>query len=1188
MKINEIEFINDDVDKNLKKNFSALFDLEKFNLDDFLLFIEKNEQLLLNKNVEIHREHSKAIEQIDQATVLSINKNNNEITAFQGAFDENSKNLHSNFNTYDKTINDLIFELSLNTELSKSNNADFFDEEIKQIDLEINAIKKEYAISLARLEKEKETKIDLLNNHANKKLNELNENIDNLSMPYETKKEVLKENLILELKNKDETYLTIKKTHNQSSVKFNNFISQIKNNYKMSLMKLEKNHLNKINDLKLDLEDLDDYFETAKEVIRENHLEKLKALDIVFDVHKIDHKNSVNELIKDNAQQVTNINANFRELRNNLNIEIDKKEKEKNKLLLTNKDFDSRKEINVKYSKLINPLKKEIIKINNLNDLKLIEQNIIFETKMYNQDLKHLNHVNEWRYTRDNYEAERNNKLAVEEAKYNHEKFIINEKINNENKLIELVKIIENLKMEKELLPIESQLYFSSSLQTRDINLLNTEFDAFKLNNELELKILKLEYDLERLFYSNDIELLKEALIFDLKILEVTYQLYIEKNIIKRNKDINVLLIQKDLQNTLLLQKNIRQDNIKQGKINEQNLIRELKQKETDYLLKKGKNELNLEIQKRTFIIYNIKNRVQRTKGMRQSERKIALAKNNTELNEVITKYVFDHLFNNLKHQQTATELYFDALKSTIHPGELRKIYQIIKSFTNELLKDSIQALVELEKYEQKIFTNQLRDITDSNHRFKHGEIINTYSDIKHTQKEIINDLQLKITAINADNDELLIRNKHNQFAINTTNVQSKSKSLEEKKQIKLLNAEIKANNIVIRNNNKYINNLNNQIKIHEKALLTLTSKQIKAEDKLHKEDKLEQKNHLSFINKHKKEYQSLLTYLNNNQTKFESIFSSLNTSTYFDDKAINQFIKSIKKYFNEVNLNLINYTFRLLKIWKNFFLLTEKDENDVINKFEQSTNKAIKENEANYNKYQNLILNDMKFIDNLYLEETKRINDELKQIKVDTDQNVTDTHNTYYTYYNQTENKINNLEKYHLHQEKVITNNLNEVIKVLNSNKTKSLTAIMTKQNKVKTKHLTDLILNKDEIKLNESKTDKRYSLTIYRYNNNRKNYINTMKKKRISFDRKIDGLKTSINVNFEAMNIKVKRNLKITKQLINDLEIKLIDQKSDNKRVRKKEARENKVKLKNSLKFKNKQIRRKFKWKSTFIKNW
>src|SRR5690625_2095934 len=518
LELDKIDFSKNDNLIKYKEELYNIFDLNKFNLNSFNDFTKEIYNDLLNSDKLVSNNYYEVIEQIDKSLNIALNKNNDEINNVTSLIQKEIDDLEKDLINYKDQYREDIFKLKINNETLKSDNYAFFEEEITQIKNEEKDLKQKHLISLAKLENDQKNKIDKINNKYKDLTEKIKDDLNSLKKPYEIKVRSLKEKLNNEIENKDNTYLTIKKTHNQSSFKFNEFIDNVRKEYNKEAKSIITKFENKQNDLKIDIEDLNDYFNSIINIIKDEHADKIKALDIVFDVQKAEHEKLVNKLIHQNNEEITSINAKYRELRNNINKKIESLEKEKNDLLLKNKDYNERQNINIKYNKIINPLKNEIFIINNKNEIELTERNNVFETELYNQDINHLKNVNEWRFTKELYDNERSLKLNIEKEKYEHELFILTEKekLNQQIKDIQLK--INQINMEKDLLPIESQLHFSSSLQSRDINLLNIEFDSFKLNNELELKLVNLNKELNELDLIHKLKKTKETLKLNKKI----------------------------------------------------------------------------------------------------------------------------------------------------------------------------------------------------------------------------------------------------------------------------------------------------------------------------------------------------------------------------------------------------------------------------------------------------------------------------------------------------------------------------------------------------------------------------------------------------------------------------------------------------------------------------------------------
>jgi len=1179
LELDKIDFSKNDNLIKYKEELYNIFDLNKFNLNSFNDFTKEIYNDLLNSDKLVSNNYYEVIEQIDKSLNIALNKNNDEINNVTSLIQKEIDDLEKDLINYKDQYREDIFKLKINNETLKSDNYAFFEEEITQIKNEEKDLKQKHLISLAKLENDQKNKIDKINNKYKDLTEKIKDDLNSLKKPYELKVRSLKEKLNNEIENKDNTYLTIKKTHNQSSFKFNEFIDNVRKEYNKEAKSIITKFENKQNDLKIDIEDLNDYFNSIINIIKDEHADKIKALDIVFDVQKAEHEKLVNKLIHQNNEEITSINAKYRELRNNINKKIESLEKEKNDLLLKNKDYNERQNINIKYNKIINPLKNEIFIINNKNEIELTERNNVFETELYNQDINHLKNVNEWRFTKELYDNERSLKLNIEKEKYEHELFILTEKekLNQQIKDIQLK--INQINMEKDLLPIESQLHFSSSLQSRDINLLNIEFDSFKLNNELELKLVNLNKELNELDLIHKLNIAKETLKFNQKIIEVTYQLYIQKEIIERDRDLDILTLQKKLQETLLKQKNQRQENILQGKINKANIKLELYENEITFKIRTLNRKLNLETQKRNFIILNIKNKIQQNKNNKFSNLNIDLSLNSVHLSEKLNNYLLEYLLLNSQYEQNLINIYFDMFNKSVHPKILRDIHKVINSFNNNILKNNFEAIHSFKTYEETIFKEKINNLFSSKYQFKHSEVINKYNSSKNAQKAILDDLNDKIEQLNKEQNELDLRIENNNLIINSIKYSSNKINKNEKEQISLLNDEIKSNQSLIRNNKKLMRNLSKQAKVYNKILTNFTLKQLKEEKRLKRAERKEKKYYYKLINMYNKEINKLKNLIDTNSIKYQTLISKINGSKYLDDKQMSNSNKAISKYFEELNQNLIDSSYNVLSVWKKLHSYIIVQENKVIKTFEDNVKKSINLNDKNFKKFKKLFNRENNFLTNLFNKEKDRLNKELINIQNNTNLNITETHNIYHIFYNETEANINELKNKALNDIKLVNDNLSGVIKQLKVDKEKSLNKIKDKFNKNKTSLLTDQILTNDEIKDLNIKTNQRYSIILNRYEQNRKNHLDNMKKRRSSFSSNINDFNKNSRVYEETYNILVNNNLD---KLKNNIKLIKRDFNKDKRQLRKlyvREMRENRKKLKQSLKFKKRQIKKKYK---------
>ena len=172
-KINQINFENENVDNTLKKEFSTIFDLDKFDINNFTHYLDTQNKILLNKNILIHKNHSEIISQIDKATTLSLDKNINEIKEFQTNFEKERALVNQELTIYKENYKEEVFNLRINNETNRSENYAFYEEEISQILVEEKSLRNKYLIEFSNKKEmarfynfinQEEKKLDIVEN----------------------------------------------------------------------------------------------------------------------------------------------------------------------------------------------------------------------------------------------------------------------------------------------------------------------------------------------------------------------------------------------------------------------------------------------------------------------------------------------------------------------------------------------------------------------------------------------------------------------------------------------------------------------------------------------------------------------------------------------------------------------------------------------------------------------------------------------------------------------------------------------------------------------------------------------------------------------------------------------------------------------------------------------------------------
>ena len=1038
--------------------------------------------------------------------------------------------------------------------------------------LKIKKLKRSF-LETQKLEHEKEKKLEIIENQFLAEKKRLENQLIEINKVYELKLIENDKELEDEIQNKDESYLTIKKTHTQTSVRLNNFINKVKQEFLDKKEQLNNEFFFKIEKIDEQILRKKEIFEKNKDKIQHLYLEKLKALNVVFDVQKSSYNTKASEIIQKNNEAITAINKDLRIRREQLQKEIDLLEKEKWKELSKTKDLDLRTEINKKYAKQTKLLNNQILMLIKNNEDQLIKQEIHFQTELFNHDYDHIGNINEWRYSKNLYETENKNNILIEKAKYEHEIYILEQRKLLEKEILDLNQDIQSYKLEKSLLPIESQLMIASYLQNREINLLNVEFETIKYNYELNNKLALSEKKLEDLKVEYDLKILESKYEYDKRVIIVNAQLEIEKVIIKRDNTLKMLDENIKLQNNLLKQKNDRYYQIFEGTLKHEALTIEKLNKDFAYQSRNLTKTAKIEHEKRNAILQEIKHKNNLILNTKKIKRTILIAKNEAELREKINRYFLDQVMMIITNQKEIINSLEELIKIPAHPETIRQtINLIIKYLDIEL--NTIKKIAEIYiEEDKKEFENRLFSLTDHKYRIKHEEILNFYNDAIKTINEKLIEVNKKINYLQVENSNAINTIKQHNLLIQS---HKNNKSLDEtiKKQLLLLKEEIDSLTLKTNNNNKIIKNLNKQIIPLEKSLQKYQNAQLLDEKNLEKEKKFEESKYNKIFNKHYNKYNNLITYLNNYYNNIKNLYLNFIKTPYFSDQTFKQLISKLNNNFSQYKDLVIIYNDQLLSFWLKLYLRTKNEQTNISTTFNRSAKLAIKQSKKSFNNFILMEEKEQQIYETNYLKESKILEDTLKNASNNMITSVKSTHDVYNKIYSDAETKIYNNNQETNYKLTLINENLEGVLTNLNENYINSLNKIKkdfdTKTNIV----LKDINNIKRELENNIKRNNLKTNAIINRYNIQKEDNIEKMKHnhKRLlnliqTSNRKIEASKKYYRKRIFNNNVKTKQNIKLIEY---DFKTYKVKSRKDQNRLTRKERNV----LKKSYRFKKKEI--------------
>ncbi|WP_156951172.1 hypothetical protein [Haploplasma modicum] len=1170
-KLNEINLNEDNkIEKDIKDQISSLFSHVSINEDFFKSQIEVFNSEVLKNNITLHREFSSVSENLTKSINIAVAKNSEEIKKHNEIAEANISKLKAEYKLKQDEINEkiLLEEDKLNIHLIDVRK--IYQDEIIQINKEIEIVRENTSLAKQKIEFKFSDKIKKIEENFENFKTAKNQSLVELRNQYNSKIEEFKILLDENKIEKDNSYLTIKQTFNQASIKFNNFINEHKKHFEIQKQKIVTKNRNIISDLNFEIEDLNEYFEKAKTLIINEHQEKIKALNIVFDVQKNAHNKANIEIINKYNSKISTTNSELSINRDSINNQIKLLEKEKRDALKKAADIFEENKIYKDYNRMIKNLDNKLLQLVSERDKKVIQEELQLQKALYNHDIKNIKHLNEWRYNKNLYDKERDLNYQIYKAKYNNDFSVIKEKELLESKRVEIFNRLETLFLENNLLPIELQLKLSSSIQNRDINLLNIDSDSTKLDCELNIKLLEILYSLEELFIKEELEVEQNKKDFEIKLLRLTNQLELEKENAKRDHEIKNLELNINLQDYLhenkskkyrdyfFLQKRIYLSHI------------DLLKNELDYNISNEKRNALLEEQKRNKISLEIKTKNQNILISKKLQRNIALLKIDSTYHEKTNILFLDNLLDLIVRQRTLIKDLFLLNDSAIHPEKIKSLIKLIIEFNDIYIKMYDSLITKYKTINEINYNNKVNDITEQKYRIKHESILNLHNEkisiLKNTRNNISNEI-----------NQLLERSKEIEIeSVQKSMINSglqKNKSSDEaifySKTTSSLKLESKNNRIIIKK-------LYQQRALKEEEIKKINKKLVKQENTLKLKRKSEEAKYYRKYNINSTNFTSLLNQFDKYNILLNKNLSELLKDLYLNDIAIKGFQKRFKNIFIKMIDNSIYKFQNILKFWISFNLNNEVELLKSMNQFTDQSMSSLEKLEKKYNRFL--------LVDGKTLTEHKKIHlqNELNlKNKIASDEKLlASIDKTNHDLYNI---KYREIEK-HIEQNKAKFNTrlslINENLKNANEYLYKDFEKISSKCRKkyhsLKTKILTNKILLEEEINDNKVKTEYRANFIIKQYETQKIKFYKTLKQSRKKYSFDIEKCNHLLKLNNDLYNknvsdnkIKLKREIR---QFNNELQLFKIHGKKDKHKLIRKDKKE----LRKNYRFKLKQIKK------------
>lgn len=965
-------------------------------ISPYLAKIQKNQQNLkaiqLQKSLGINKIYAQSVENFHRSIKVLEDKNHAEVEKSQKIRVKKTHEINRNLKAEFEKIDLKILQANQKSidELAKVEMS--YKRELSAIQRIMVGAKKTYQQATFAIETEKADAVGAITAAFEEKIKGLDQKIEELNLNHQEKVTQVKQAGLIENNNNDETYLIIKNTYTQLSIQLNKKINQIKKKHQHALAVVDKEYNSKLLPINKAIERLKKEYQDEQQKSLQAYSEKMNSLNVVFDIQKNAYETKKARIIHESNDAITLFNSKLSAYRESIQkekLDTSRKMRDEMKSMEDNKEKDYHtKALSRTLNTFDNDLNKQIIRTNK----DILEKQRDQQRLLFQHDSKHLKEINEWRLKKALYEYEKKQEFAKIDLNYHHNLTASEQQLKLSKANYIFNKDVLLLNHNKDLLPLEFQLAIAAAVQERELNLLGNDahqaiafvkFQETLLEFELKLNLLQLELSKE---------VSKVLFNADTQVLNVSIQLELEKEKIKRN----FILTEQELRielNQAILNKASQAIQFEL----EQELIvidsdRELMLIENKYILETIKNDVLKEERKREFVISEAKYKNQQRMSNEKANRFLKTYQIELDYNQQQTEdfmnllRMYYGLIHNLKIQL------IDLYHLPSHPEVLKNMIKQISLLTIELYQSLILVIEQFQASDQDYYIKKIEDLTGYKYMLKHEDTMNYFTQEinKVTQRRayIENDIK-KLEDHFFMNQSVL---EHHQMSIdqlikgnqeeNKDNSKDHSKFTNSKTIQKILSGQEQD----IKHIRKDLRGIEHAIDAKHQDILQVDREINRLSTKQRNSEKLLEKA------KHQ-EASIFYRYLNNNQDIYQS--SALDIKTYFD--AVQQFYENLQnevyvsdaflaiedKKINKVlyiyERQLINTHQSFMNMMLKYYHQNEKEQLKMIKGFKKSMSSLIVSlNQTYENQVNNHQLEQKKLLD----EKNNQLNQEKQKIK--------------------------------------------------------------------------------------------------------------------------------------------------------------------------------------------------------------
>jgi len=689
--------------------------------------MEDINKMFLQKSLQINRHYAENMETYQRSLNVLIQKNQEDIEKSKKLKHQQTHDLNINLKAQLEAIDEKIVQINLdaNEKLEKADQA--LKRELGQIYKIMQDARKIYQETTQRIELEKVESTELYLKRYEEKVLEFDQKEQTLHADMDLRRELIKEESQQASKTNDGSYLTIKNTYSQLSISLNKKINELKKKYQNALAILEKEHQERLKPILQAIEDLKVNYQDAQRKSLQTYTEKMSSLNVIFDVQKSAYETKKDRIIHEGNDAITLLNSKLstfkettqkdklnkaRELRDEIkSIEDEKEQHDKNKIL------------NQMLNQFDNDLNKQILRTNR----DIINKKKETQKKLYELDQKHLREINEWRLKKVLYEYEKKQDFTKIDLNYNHNLSASELMQKSEELTYTYQKEMLLQQHNMDLLPLEFQLSIAAAVQERELNLLANDAHVTIASFKHAEALLDFEIKKELTMIERSRNIEKTRYEADLRVLNASTQLELEKEKIKRDYTLAEQELRTELQNALFNKSKQAIEMERKDQINALDLERDLIYLENKNTLESMKRAALSEEYKRVFNVNEGRFKHQQRMSNEKATRLLSTYQNELENNQMRTENFFKVLFmfyqTDRFFKDTITELYH--LPS--HPEVFKGLIGLVKKQTEDFMKSFFVIVEDYQRLDQEFYIAKIDDMTGYKYMLKHEDMMNYY-----------------------------------------------------------------------------------------------------------------------------------------------------------------------------------------------------------------------------------------------------------------------------------------------------------------------------------------------------------------------------------------------------------------------------------------------------------------------------